>query len=183
MSKEPRRGIGSSHSGKPPPDKLFHVIVVLGSAMVAGGACGQSNSRGRDHGGGSGSGGRDDGGSAGSGGVFSIAGMSATGGTFAGAPTGGTAGGLLTGGTGSDPPECGPGAAGETQAGGAPNSADDCANSAQFWCVAYAPEPVDCVCDPAAPLAPECCPGSNFTCRGGYDPPIGCRCELNIITR
>jgi hypothetical protein len=191
MSKGQRRRSGSPGPGKPRGDKLFHVIVVLGSAMVAGGACGQSKREhvddgdGRGSGGSGGSGGREQAGSAGFGGVFVVAGMSGSGGIMIEPPTGGTAGNGVTGGTGAVPRECEPAAGGEMQAGGAPNSADDCANSAQFRCVAYEPEPVDCACDPYAPPAPECCTGNTrFFCEGGYDPPLGCSCDfISIITR
>lgn len=187
MRKRPPRAFASPGPGKPRRDKLFHVIVVLGSAMVAGGACGQSKRGQVDDGDGRGSGGssgREQGGSAGVGGVFVVAGMSGSGGVRLEPPTGGTAGNGVTGGSGGFLPGCEPAAGGEMQAGGVPNSADDCANSAQFRCVAYDPEPVDCACDPYAPLAPECCVNdTRYVCQGGYDPPIGCRCDfISIIT-
>ncbi len=183
MSKAPRRTPGSASRTKPRRDKLFHVVVVLGSALVAGGACGKSTHRAGRHGGAGA--GRDPGGSAGAGGVLSTAGMSGTGGISIDPPTGGSAGSSVTGGSGGVPPECEPASGGEMQAGGAPNSADDCANSAQFVCTNYEPAPMDCFCDPVAPPAGECCTGdTRFICAGGYDPPIGCRCDLiSIITR
>jgi hypothetical protein len=172
----------------PVQDKLFHVVVVLGSAMITGGACGQSTSREHDRG--RGNGGATNGGSAGIGGT-STGGVLATGGIGAVSATGGTAGGVMAGGVGSGgtgsggvPPQCDLGLGGEMSASGAPNSPDDCANGAQFRCVEYEPEPRDCACDPFAPPAAECClADTRFFCAGGYDPPIGCRCDITIITR
>jgi hypothetical protein len=166
-------------------DKLFHVVVVLGSAMITGGACSaQSTSRGERHHGG-GNAGAADAGSSGIGGT-STGGVIATGGLGAIPNAGGTGGGGMTGGAGSGgvPPQCDAGPGGEMSASGAPSSPDDCVNGAQFRCAQYEPEPLDCACDPVAPLAAECCPpGERFFCRGGYDPPIGCVCEISIITR
>ena len=180
---EKRRVLRERAFSAPAQDKLFHVLVVLGSALITGGACGQSISRDRDRGGGNTGG--TGAGSAGIGGT-STGGVLATGGIGAVSATGGTAGGAMAGraGSGGVPPQCEVGQGGEMSASGAPNSPDDCANEAQFQCAEYEPEPRDCACDPVAPPAAECCPpDTRFFCAGGYDPPIGCRCEIMIITR
>jgi len=155
----------------PPRDPLFHVLVTVGIAAAAGSACGKSRSTDSDEGAG-GSSGTDSNGTGGSGGTIATGGAEiATGGAEiatggAEIATGGA--GIATGGTGIS-------FGGSFGLGG--EGGDSCVSTAQFWCRTYEPEPLDCECDPNAPITPEDCDGEVFRCVS-YDPPLGCGCVL-----
>jgi hypothetical protein len=151
----------------PPRDRLFHVLVTLGIAAASGAACGKSHSTASDEGAG-GSSGSDPNETGGSAGTSSLGGSSGE------IVTAGFAGVIATGGTGAEAGGAGPAIGGNFGLGG--EGGDSCESTAQIWCQTYEPEPLDCYCDPNAPITPEDCTGrGQFRCES-YDPPLSCQC-------
>ena len=147
-------------------DRLFHVLVTLGIAAGTEAGC-DSLSRSSDSdegaGGSSGSDPSRTGGTAGApatGGAIATGGAVATGGAIA------IGGAIATGGTGIS-------FGGGFGFGGEGGAA--CDSTAQITCLTYEPEPLDCYCDPNAPITSDDCDNRNFVCYS-YDPPLGCAC-------
>jgi hypothetical protein len=142
------------------PERLFHVIVVLGAATTTGAGCAaKSHSVPGSGGAGSSSGG------AGS----SSGGMPTT-------PGGGSwsinaAGSLGSGGASL----AGSSGAGEPGGEGGAASRTPCEHDQQYLCYPI-DERVECYCDENAPLSQADCPDRTFECMS-YDPPIGCTCS------
>jgi hypothetical protein len=141
------------------PERLFHVIVVLGTATTTAAGCAAKSHSLPGSGGTSGSGG------AGSGG----GGMPATpgGGSWSINAAGslGSGGVSLAGSSGAGGPGGEGGAAARTP----------CEHDQQYLCYAV-DHIVECSCDENAPLSDADCPGRAFECMS-YDPPTGCTCS------
>jgi hypothetical protein len=142
------------------PERLFHVIVVLGTATsTAGGCAAKSHSVPAN-------GGASSGGGAGS----SSGGMPATpaGGSWSINAAGslGSGGASLAGGSGAGEPGGEGGAASRTP----------CEHAQQYLCYSF-DDNVECTCDENAPLSEADCPGRVFECMS-YDPPTGCTCSI-----
>lgn len=153
-------------------DPLFHVVVTLGAAAAASGACGQgANSRHNTAAASGASAGRA-GGAGGAGGAEPVIQI-----PEAGSQSNEPGGGAL-----NDP--CSPGGATSNVPveAGAPGTGGEAATlahcpSQQLRCLTYTPTPTDCVCDLNGPLSTCDCPGEIFTC-AVFDPPAGCQCSL-----
>jgi hypothetical protein len=149
------------------PERLFHVIVVLGTATTtAAGCAAKSHSVPGSGGAGPSSGGA---GSSSGGAGSSSGGMPTTpsGGSWSINAAGslGSGGAALAGGSGTGEPGGEGGTAARTP----------CEHDQQYLCSAV-DHIVQCACDENAPLSEADCPGRAFECMS-YDPPTGCTCS------